>query len=53
MAIRDYICGDCGGQLEVKGYYDRYFICTECGLKNCYVRKKKTDTGVSKCEKLS
>lgn len=36
-----YVCGDCLGPLEMKGYIqDRYLWCPDCQLKNCFVKDK-------------
>lgn len=35
-----YVCGDCLGPIEMKGYIEKYLWCPDCQLKNCFVKDK-------------
>jgi len=41
MPIENFICANCDGAVEIKGYMDKYFICVICGKKNNVKKVKK------------
>jgi len=39
VAFKDFVCGNCLGELIIEGY--SIIVCTECGAVNCYTQRKE------------
>ena len=47
IIAKGWVCGDCLSPVRIKGYTQKYFECTSCGLKGNVIREDGRRDNVS------